>query len=77
MLALALVMIDRVTKLKKTEMASEAERLAAGTGWLPVMFRGKAEPGPETPTTSRVEAVLTADEAAAEAEDREELAAVA
>jgi len=69
--------VTRLSKLKKAEIASEAERLAAGTGWLPVMFRGKAEPSPETPTSSGIEAVLEADEVAAEAEDREELAAVA
>jgi len=68
--------VTRLSKLKKAEIASEAERLATGTGWLPVMFRGEAEPSPETPTSSGIEAVLEADEAAAEAEDREELAAV-
>ncbi|WP_269758836.1 ParB N-terminal domain-containing protein [Variovorax sp. E3] len=31
--------VTRLSKLKKAEIASEAERLAAGTGWLPVMFR--------------------------------------
>lgn len=31
--------VNRLGKLKKAEIASEAERLAAGTGWLPVMFR--------------------------------------
>ncbi|VTU31690.1 Nucleoid occlusion protein [Variovorax sp. SRS16] len=66
--------VTRLSKLKKAEIASEAERLAAGTGWLPLMFRGEAEPGPETPTSSGIEAVLEADEAAAEAKDREELA---
>lgn len=31
-------------------MASEAERLAAGTGWLPVMFRGQgASAEPQVP----------------------------
>ncbi|MDX1253346.1 MAG: ParB/RepB/Spo0J family partition protein [Gammaproteobacteria bacterium] len=29
----------RLLKLKKNELASEAERLAVGTGWLPVMLR--------------------------------------
>uniref|UniRef100_C5CWG2 ParB domain protein nuclease n=1 Tax=Variovorax paradoxus (strain S110) TaxID=543728 RepID=C5CWG2_VARPS len=69
--------VTRLSKLKKAEIASEAERLAAGTGWLPVMFRGKAEPSPETPISSGIDAVLEADEAAAEAEEREGLAAVA
>jgi ParB family chromosome partitioning protein len=69
--------VTRLSKLKKAEMASEAERLAVGTGWLPVMFRGKAEPSPEMPPSSEIEAELEADEAAAEAEDREELVTVA
>lgn len=29
----------RLAKLKKNDLASEAERLAVGTGWLPVMLR--------------------------------------
>ncbi|MBT2336662.1 ParB/RepB/Spo0J family partition protein [Variovorax paradoxus] len=33
--------VNRLGKLKKAEIASEAERLAVGTGWLPVMFRGQ------------------------------------
>jgi len=31
--------VHRLAKLKKAQIASEAERLAAGSGWLPVMFR--------------------------------------
>jgi ParB family chromosome partitioning protein len=31
--------VSRLAKLKKAEIASEAERLVTGTGWLPVMFR--------------------------------------
>lgn len=31
--------VNRLGKLRKAELASEAERLAVGTGWLPVMFR--------------------------------------
>ncbi|RDD95234.1 chromosome partitioning protein ParB [Acidovorax sp. BoFeN1] len=34
--------VNRLGKLKKAEIASEAERLAVGTGWLPVMFREHA-----------------------------------
>lgn len=30
--------VNRLTKLKKAQIAAEAERLAMGTGWLPVMF---------------------------------------
>jgi ParB family transcriptional regulator, chromosome partitioning protein len=35
--------IGRLTKLKKTEIAAEAERLAAGTGWLPAMLQEPQE----------------------------------
>jgi len=31
--------VNRLGKLKKAQISSEAERLAAGTGWLPAMFR--------------------------------------
>jgi ParB family chromosome partitioning protein len=31
--------VKRLEKVKKAELASEAERLVAGTGWLPPMFR--------------------------------------
>ena len=30
--------LTRLSKLKKADLASEAERLAAGTGWLPAML---------------------------------------
>ncbi len=33
--------VDRLGKLKKAQIASEAERLAAGSGWLPAMFRAQ------------------------------------
>lgn len=47
-LAFAPDQVNRLGKLKKAEIASEAERLAAGTGWLPVMFRGQ-DAAVETP----------------------------
>jgi ParB family chromosome partitioning protein len=31
--------VHRLAKLKKPQIAAEAERLAAGSGWLPAMFR--------------------------------------
>ena len=31
--------ITRLAKLKKADIASEAERLAVGTGWMPAMFK--------------------------------------
>lgn len=58
--------VTRLSKLKKAEIASEAERLAAGTGWLPVMFRGTAEPTPEMAPSSGIEAGRETGEAAAE-----------
>jgi ParB family chromosome partitioning protein len=33
--------VNRLGKLEKAQIASEAERLAAGTGWLPAMFRAR------------------------------------
>ena len=38
----------RLAKLKKNDLASEAERLAVGTGWLPVMLRAAVQEAPET-----------------------------
>jgi ParB family transcriptional regulator, chromosome partitioning protein len=42
--AFAPVEVNRLVKLKKAEISSEAERLAAGTGWLPAMFRAQEQP---------------------------------
>jgi ParB family chromosome partitioning protein len=39
--------VSRLAKLKKADIASEAERLADGTGWMPAVF--KAE-GPQDGT---------------------------
>lgn len=36
--------VSRLAKLKKTDIASEAERLADGTGWMPAIFKA---PGPQ------------------------------
>lgn len=45
--------VTRLAKLKKTGIACEAERLVAGTEWMPVIFRGKQHVEPEvTPDTS-------------------------
>lgn len=60
--------VNRLAKLKKAELASEAERLVGGTGWLPVMFRGVDAPITEVPVVSAVEA----EEAAADAYREEE-----
>ncbi len=34
--------VSRLAKLKKADIASEAERLVAGSGWMPAIFRGEA-----------------------------------
>jgi len=69
--------VNRLGKLKKAEIASEAERLAAGTGWLPVMFRGQ-EVAAETQATAEGKAETDAESSGgAEAEDREDMHAVA
>ncbi|HAT1587302.1 TPA: ParB/RepB/Spo0J family partition protein [Citrobacter farmeri] len=58
--------VTRLAKLKKADIASEAERLADGTGWMPAIFRAEA------PQHDAQEVVT--DE---EAEQPEEVAAVA
>ncbi|EVT87804.1 plasmid stablization protein ParB [Pseudomonas aeruginosa VRFPA09] len=41
--------VTRLAKLKKADIASEAERLADGTGWMPAVFKaeGPQEEGPK------------------------------
>jgi len=51
--------VNRLAKLKKAELASEAERLVVGTGWLPGMLQTVAVPaagGSEGPIASEVPA---------------------
>ena len=60
--------VNRLAKLKKAELASEAERLVTGTGWLPVMFRDVKAPVAEVAVASAVEA----DDAAADADHEQE-----
>jgi len=33
--------VSRLAKLKKADIASEAERLAVGTGWMPAIFQSE------------------------------------
>ncbi len=64
--------VHRLSRLKKAQIAAEAERLAAGSGWLPVMFRTpeaaaieQANAGPEADAEADAEgAVLDAEEEA-------------
>ena len=40
--------VNRLAKLKKADIASEADRLASGTGWMPAIFKAE-EPQEEGP----------------------------
>lgn len=53
--------VTRLAKLKKADIASEAERLADGTGWMPAIF--KAE-GPAVQEAAQEDAEAIADEPA-------------
>ncbi|AYW58548.1 TPA: ParB/RepB/Spo0J family partition protein [Pseudomonas aeruginosa] len=52
-------LVSRLAKLKKADIASEAERLADGTGWMPAIFKaeGPQEAGPEQEDPEEVEAM--------------------
>ncbi|KAF1042525.1 ParB/RepB/Spo0J family partition protein [Xylophilus sp.] len=52
--------VHRLSKLKKAQIAAEAARLAAGSGWLPVMFR--------TPEAAAIKPADAGPEADAEAD---------
>ncbi|MFT3719257.1 ParB/RepB/Spo0J family partition protein [Pseudorhodoferax sp.] len=39
--------VNRLAKLKKADVASEAERLAYGTGWMPAIFKAEAVETPQ------------------------------
>jgi len=70
--------VSRLGKLKKADLASEAERLAVGSGWLPAMFKGQGasvgEAQAETEVEVEVEAMASTD---AESVEREDVHAVA
>ncbi len=67
--------VSRLAKLKKADIASEAERLAEGTGWMPAVFKAGentvVEQG-ETQTDESNEMQEEAPDAAAEVEDTAE-----
>ncbi|GAB2468595.1 ParB/RepB/Spo0J family partition protein [Comamonas humi] len=56
--------VNRLAKLKKADIASEAERLADGTGWMPAIFKGEGpqeaaqDAGPEQEASEDAEAVV-------------------
>jgi ParB family chromosome partitioning protein len=57
----------RLAKLKKADIASEAERLAEGTGWMPAMFKGDDSTSvkqDETPEEAAQDAVAEVEEVA-------------
>lgn len=66
--------VNRLAKLNKAQIAAEAERLAVGSGWLPVMFR---TPDPALGAELAQAAELDTDAAGAEVEGTEEAHAVA
>ena len=51
--------VNRLAKLKKADIASEAERLADGTGWMPAIFKaeGPQEAAPEQGAPEDAEAL--------------------
>ncbi|MFP3688044.1 MULTISPECIES: ParB/RepB/Spo0J family partition protein [Burkholderia] len=65
--------VTRLSKLKKGDIASEAERLADGTGWMPAMFQIDHHTEPGGAPEAKDEA--DAPEDAAEVEDAHALAA--
>lgn len=62
--------VARLTKLKKADIASEAERLAVGTGWMPAIFKSDGitsaaeDATNDTPEESAQEAVSEIEEVA-------------
>jgi ParB family chromosome partitioning protein len=46
--------VTRLSTLKKADIASEAERLADGTGWMPVVFKDEVAQGVEAQTIQEV-----------------------
>lgn len=68
--------VTRLAKLKKGDIASEAERLAAGTGWMPAIFRseGPQQTGQDAPADGEAEAQ---EEVAAVADDQPQAEALA
>ena len=44
--------VNRLAKLKKADIASEAERLVEGTGWMPAMFKADGSAGAALDRTS-------------------------
>ncbi|HCA7628863.1 TPA: ParB/RepB/Spo0J family partition protein [Pseudomonas aeruginosa] len=56
--------VTRLAKLKKGDIASEAERLADGTGWMPAIFRTEGPQQDVADAEATKEAAAVADESA-------------
>lgn len=58
--------VTRLAKLKKADIASEAERLADGTGWMPAIFKAEGpdatQAEPQEQDDAPEDAEATADE---------------
>ena len=68
--------VTRLAKLKKADIASEAERLADGTGWMPAIFRTEdpQQMAQDAATDDEAEAL---EEAAAVADEQPQAEALA
>lgn len=61
--------VNRLAKLKKADIASEAERLVKGTGWMPAIFKKEDAPeeGPQDAEQDGAEEAATVTHEPAEA----------
>ncbi|WP_428999425.1 ParB N-terminal domain-containing protein [Stenotrophomonas rhizophila] len=66
--------VTRLAKLKKADIAGEAERLAVGTGWMPAIFRAEE---PQQAAQDAATAAEAPEEAAAEADEQPQAEALA
>jgi len=69
--------VTRLSRLKKADIAREAERLAAGTGWLPVMLRAQDNEGSATAVSSEADTVAQSRDGGTGVEDHAGRLAVA
>lgn len=67
--------VTRLAKLKKADIANEAERLADGTGWMPAIFRTESPQPAEQDVATEAEAPENAAAVADEQPQAEALAA--
>jgi ParB family chromosome partitioning protein len=67
--------VTRLSKLKKGDLASEAERLAAGTGWIPAVFETAPASGAEPVEATEAVESDTPEDAEDEADEAHALTA--